>query len=85
MFLPSESLLQRYKNFVQQKPGINKDMLKWLYDESNRLETEKNGGLILDEMTIQEDLQITRQEGEIRIEGLVNLGKTCDDMQIMNS
>ena len=40
MFLPSESLLQRYKNFVQQKPGINKDMLNWLYDESNRLETE---------------------------------------------
>ena len=85
MFLPSESLLQRYKNFVQQKPGINKDMLKWLYDESNRLETEKTGGLILDEMAIQEDLQISRQEGEIRIDGLVNLGKTCDDMQIMNS
>ena len=36
-------------------------------------------------MAIQEDQQISRQEGEIRIKGLVNLGKTCDDMQIMNS
>ena len=36
-------------------------------------------------MAIQGDIQISSQESEIRIEGLVNLGKTCDDMQISNS
>ena len=68
---------------MQQEPGINKDMLKWLFNESDRLGTEKQGGIILDEMSVQEDIQICAQKGNVKIEGLVGLGQACEDMRKM--
>ena len=85
LHLPSESLLKKYKNCIDQKPGINHNTLKWLYDESNRLGTEKHGGLILDEMAVQEDLQVSVQEGKVNIEGLVHMGQACEDMHTLNA
>jgi hypothetical protein len=32
LVLPSIRLLQMYKNVIHQKPGIQKDMLKWMLD-----------------------------------------------------
>ena len=60
-------------------------MLKWLYEDSKRLGTEKQGGIILDEMAIQEDLQFHSQHGAIKTEGLVDLGEACADMKKMNT
>ena len=71
------------KNVVQQGPGINKDTLQWLFDEGNRLGKEKQGGLIFDEMSVQEDIQMCAQKGTVNIEELVGLGQACEDMRKM--
>lgn len=84
LFLPSEALLQRYKNCVKQSPGINHEMLQWLYQESTRLNTEKEGGLILDEMAVQEDLQLCFENGKVLIDGFVDLGQISNDMYKLN-
>ena len=85
IYLPSESLLRRYKNCIQQKPGINADMFKWLYTEANRLKCEKNGGLIIDEMSVQEDLQIGFRDGKVTVDGFVHMGQMSEDMNILNT
>lgn len=85
LFLPSESLLQKYKNCIQQSPGINHSMFEWLHVESERLKSEKRGGLILDEMSIQEDLQLSFGDGKVFIDGLVDMGSFCEDMRILNT
>lgn len=83
--LPSETLLQRYKNCVEQTPGINEEMFMWLYAESKRLNSEKRGGLIIDEMSVQEDLQLSFGSGKISIDGLVDMGQFSEDLSILNT
>jgi hypothetical protein len=34
MILPSQQLLQKYKNIVHQQAGINKDVLYWMANEA---------------------------------------------------
>lgn len=61
--LPSQRVLQRYKNCVQQQPGINPEMLEWMKSiavEQNVSKDGYNGGLMIDEIAIQEDLQLKR-------------------------
>jgi hypothetical protein len=56
--LPSVNLSYIYKNAVKQKHGIIPDMMAWMKNEAGRLKIEKEGfygGLLLDEMSIQED------------------------------
>ena len=57
-------------------------MLKWLFDESNGLGTEKQAGLILDEMSVKEDIQMCAK-GIVNIGGLLGLGQACEDMRKM--
>lgn len=59
--MPSKRLLQYYKNSVDQAPGINIKQLEWMEKEAiskNVSEFGKRGGLVLDEMTIQDDIQV---------------------------
>ena len=73
--LPSESILSLYKNAVQQKPGIIPDMMQWMRQEATnqKLPTEGlYGGIILDEMAIQQDLQIVREGKGSTFVGLVD-------------
>lgn len=61
LVLPSQRLLRLYKNSVQQKPGINNSQLQWMEKEAANAKLSdfgKRGGLLLDEMTIQDDLQV---------------------------
>ena len=84
LILPSAVTLSRYKNSVQQKTGINNDMLKWMYMEAlheHLPDTGYYGGLILDEMSIQPDLQIVRRAGNSHMLGLVDLGKEADGIK----
>ena len=58
MILPSERLLAYYKNAVYQKPGIQPNMMRWMYMEAKKMGTNTFvGGLLLDEMNVQEDLK----------------------------
>lgn len=73
LVLSSTKTLSGYKNSVQQKPGINEDVLHWMYlDAKNRKLPPQgyHGGLIFDEMSIQDDLQIHQK----KLVGLQNMG-----------
>lgn len=85
LYLPSESLLQRYKNCFTQHPGLNDNMIIWMHNESKRLKTDRHGGLILDEMAIQEDLKMSFSDGKVAIDGLVDLGSTADHLHMLNT
>lgn len=63
LVLPSVRTLSSYKNSVHQEPGINHGQLKWMIMQAkhdNIPPEGYHGGLILDEMAIQEDIQIQR-------------------------
>ena len=64
--LPSGRLLSMYKNTVQQAPGLQEEVFKWMHDEAQRLalsNADRQGGIVIDEMAIQPDLQMVRDNG----------------------
>ncbi|KAJ8321537.1 hypothetical protein KUTeg_000913 [Tegillarca granosa] len=76
IMLPSEKILQKYKNHVKQDAGINKDMLHWMLNEAkvkNIPPEGYEGGLLVDEMSIQPDLQLKKINGEIELVGFNEL------------
>lgn len=83
--LPSESLLYLYKSAVKQRPGIIPEMMQWMRNEainSNISNEGLYGGIILDEMSIQEDLQIVNQGRKSSLYGLVE----CEaDVMLMHN
>ena len=85
VYLPSANLLQRYKNCLSQSPGLNENMLLWMFKEAERLQIDRKGGLILDEMAIQDDLNMSFSEGQNMVDGLVDLGKFAHDMNFLNT
>ena len=75
--LPSERLLQYYKNSVQQEPGLNEEVFQLMREEAEKRNIPqfgRLGGIMLDEMAIQEDLQLKSQNGVMELVGLVNMG-----------
>ena len=72
MVLPSQKLLQRYKNIIHQEAGINKEVFHWTKNEAdikNIPPEGYEGGLIFDEMSIQSDLQFKQKNGDIQLIG----------------
>ena len=74
MYLPTERLLQMYKNSLDKNPGINHDMIKWMYCECERTDTVKEGGLIFDEMNIQAGVQLEPHGDGLKMFGYVDFG-----------
>ena len=65
---------------MQLTTSVNAKMLEWmLAKKSNILTVGHNGGLIFDEMKIQEDLQISQQGG---LQTLVGLTKNNDNVKL---
>jgi hypothetical protein len=60
-------------------------MLIWMYKEAERMQIDKRGGLILDEMSVQDDLTMSFAEGKNLVDGLVDLGKFSQDMNFLNT
>ena len=61
LVLPSGRLLQYYKNSVKQTPGFNSDNLHWMWKEAKDQGIPTcgwHGGIVIDEMQIQEDIQV---------------------------
>ena len=84
LILPSTRLLSSLKNSVNQNPGINSDVLKWMFMEAkqrNLAAAGYYGGLVLDEMTIQEDLQMKRNKEDTKLIGLVDLGDENENIE----
>jgi hypothetical protein len=84
MMLPSVRLLQMYKNVVEQGPGFRSNVLNWMYDSAR----EKNlppegyvGGLIFDEMSLQENIQMDNKGGNWKLMGMVDYGMHGNDTE----
>ena len=82
--LPSGRLLQYYQNNVKQTPGLSKEVFKWmqLEAEKQKLSPEnREGGILFDEMSIQDDLVIEKANGISRIVGFVDTGVEGENMR----
>ena len=76
LILPSQKLLQIYKNNVRQQAGINKEVLHWMANEAKFKSVPPEGhegGLIIDEMSIQPDLQFSKRGGTIELIGFTEV------------
>ena len=88
LILLNESLLRMYKNCVKQKPGLCDENLIWMEKEAERQNVGafgKHGGLVIDEMSIQDYLQIVRKGDAWCIVGGVDMGETNNLLSVINN
>ena len=88
MMLPCNKTLQNHKNAVHQQPGIVRANLLWMYNESMRRKLNKTalkGGLLLDEMSIQDDFQIVRKNDTWKLIGAVDMGEFVNSLDYVMS
>ncbi len=86
LLLPSTRVLQYYKNVVDQKPGFQDHVFQWMYDTAMERALPPHGyegGIILDEMSLQPDLQISTRGGFPSLVGSVDLGPECNDLDVL--
>jgi hypothetical protein len=86
--LPSGRLLSMYKNTIPQEAGITQDTVTWMYREFERLKlppTAQIGGILLDEMSIQPDLHMSKSVNGYKLVGFVTLGKEADMLRNLKS
>ena len=56
LLLPSDRLLQLYKNLIKQEPGVNSEVFALMKQEADKRGLDLNatrGGMMLNEMAIQ--------------------------------
>ena len=82
MYLPCEKLLQMYKNSIDKSPGMNFSMCQWLHQECERTGTEKQGGILFDEMTVQPGVQLDRSGDGLKLFGYVDFGENNNGIDI---
>ena len=88
LILPSTSLLKSIKNRVHQTAGINQDHLQWMFQSAENQQIPpqgRSGGLIHDEMKIQEDIVVVRRADGISLSGFVDTGKSAMEIRTLNS
>jgi len=81
LILPSKSVLILYKNSLKQDPGFDNSVFQWMHEESNRLgmnEDARIGGIIFDEMSIQQDIELQKNGGVLEMSGFTELGAEGD-------
>lgn len=84
--LPSGRTLQYYKNSVSQATGFNDEILNWMALEAKGVEAKPDnycGGLLLDDMSIQEDVTLKKVGNSFIMLGNVDVGETSNLMNII--
>lgn len=84
--LPSTRILQYYKNAVNQTSGFNKDMFHWMLNEAKNRNLSPEGyegGLLIDEMTIQQDIQFSKKGGTLKLIGFKDFTEESKHMNIL--
>ena len=86
LVMPSDRLLRLYQNTCEQSPGFHLDIFQWMKDEACRRNIQGaglEGGILFDEMSIQEDL-VLQASGEYEtLIGFVNTGEEGDVMRTL--
>jgi hypothetical protein len=75
-----------YKNSLKQEPGFDESIFLWMHEEANRLGMDENariGGIVFDEMSIQEDIELQKNGGVLELCGFTELGAEGDLCQIL--
>jgi hypothetical protein len=86
LVLPSKRLLQYYKNSVKQSPGFVQNNFTWMTKEADKQKVSdfgKHGGLVIDEMSLQDDLVITRQGDTWNLVGVVDMDETNNNIDVI--
>lgn len=79
--LPHPHTLRKYKNCLDQKPGFQLTMLKWMKQEAMTLGLKGHqlwGAIILDEMSIQQDLSCYHKSFHTYYAGQVVITPHCE-------
>ncbi len=86
--LPSGRLPQLYKNSITQEPVFNKEVFELMHNEATKRSVSKEGrcgGIMLDEMSIQEDLQLKQENGTMKLVGAIDLGNEDQCMRTLQT
>jgi hypothetical protein len=78
LVLPSKSTLIQYKNRIKQHTGFDNNIFDWMFEEAKRRsipEEGYTGGIIIDEMSIQSDIQICKNNDVIELAGFMDVGE----------
>ena len=78
--LPHPDTLRKHKNCLEQKPGFIPDMFTWMKQEGDRLglqDHQRVGAIIIDEMSIQEDLSLLHKGFQTHYRGQVAITPHC--------
>lgn len=70
-----------YRNALKQEPGFDPKIFEWMHEEASRRglqEKDRLGGIIFDEMSIQQDIQIEKNGNVLELNGFTELGKEGD-------
>ena len=74
-FFPTKRLLQRYKNCLNKEPGINHDLINWMYVECKRTNSPLAGGIIFYEIHLQPGIQLQKEGEGLKLFGYANQGE----------
>ena len=86
--LPSGRLLRYYKNSIKQNAGLNKEVFELMRNEATKWKVPKcgyRGGIILDEMSIQEDIQLKQENGLMKLVGFTDIGEEDNAMRALKT
>ncbi|KAJ8306391.1 hypothetical protein KUTeg_016936 [Tegillarca granosa] len=86
LVLPSQRLLQYYKNSIKQTTCFNLQNLIWMQKEALKQKVSdfgKHGGLVIDEMSIQDDLVIQKQRDSWNLVRIVDMDQTNNNIDIL--
>jgi hypothetical protein len=84
VLLPSPQLLILYKNSIDQHPGFHQEIFSWMHAEAERLNIPQEGrigGLLLDEMSIQESIDIVKSGKYLELVGFTDMGEEGNSLK----
>ena len=88
LILPSPSTLVLYKNKVKQEVGFDGRILEWMHAEAVRKGLHEDGwmgGIVIDEMAIQADLQIAKNGDVVKLCGFADVGGEGNNCAILRT
>jgi hypothetical protein len=88
LILPCPSTLILYKNKVKQETGFNEKILQWMHAEAVEKQIHEDGwmgGIVIDEMSIQSDLQISKNGDAVELCGFTDVGNEGNDCTILRT
>lgn len=88
LILPSGRHLCRFKNYIPQESGLQREILSWMYHAAKDAQLPPHGwagGLIHDETKVQSDLVLTMKGGNPTLVGWVDTGSEGQNMRTLKA